>query len=75
MYNHMDRAGFSTDRRPFTEISDDELDEHVSAISLDHPFAGSGIIMGHLEALSIHLPSEHVQDCLRRVDALGVLVR
>ena len=34
MYNHMDRAGFSTDHRSFMEISDDELDEHVSAISL-----------------------------------------
>ena len=75
MYNHMDRAGFSTDRRSFTEMSDGELDEHVSAISLDHPFAGSAIISGHLEAFGIHLPSERVQDCLRRVDALGVLVR
>jgi hypothetical protein len=75
MYYHLQRAGLSTARRPFTDISDDDLDEHVSAISLAHPFAGSAIIMGHLEAINIHLPSERVQESVKRVDALGVLVR
>jgi hypothetical protein len=75
MYNHLTRAGLSTARRPFTDITDEELDERVSAISLKHPFAGSSIIMGHLEGLGLHLSLEQVQECLRRVDALGVLVR
>ena len=75
MYNHLDAAGLSTARQPFTNITDDELDEIVSLISLDHPFAGSAIVMGHLEGKGIHLSSERVQECLKRVDALGVLVR
>ncbi|KAF7366208.1 Integrase catalytic domain-containing protein [Mycena venus] len=74
LYNHMGRAGISTARRPFTEITDDALDEHVEGISLKHPLAGSSILMGHLEAMGIHLPSERVQDSLWRVDALGVIV-
>jgi hypothetical protein len=75
MYSHLANAQLSTARRQFTEITDDELDEKISSISLSHPFAGSAIIMGHLEAIGVHLPSERVQESLKRVDAMGVLVR
>jgi hypothetical protein len=75
LYLHLGRAELSTARKHFTIITNDELDERVSAISLDHPFAGSAIIMGHLEANGVHLPSERVQESVRHVDALGVLVR
>ncbi|KAJ7300686.1 hypothetical protein DFH08DRAFT_828236 [Mycena albidolilacea] len=68
LYNHMDNAGRSTARREWTEISDVELDERVAEISLLHPFSGSAIISGHLEARSIHVPRKRVQDNLRRVD-------
>jgi hypothetical protein len=75
LYSHLERAQLSTTRKPFTDITDDELDEKVSAISLSHPFAGSAIIMGHLEAIGVHLPAQRVQESVKRVDALGVLVR
>lgn len=75
LHRHLQLAGLSTTRKPFTSISDDDLDEHISSISLAHPFAGSSIIMGHLETINIHLPSERIQESVRRVDALGVLVR
>lgn len=75
MYRHLSHAGLSTAQQPFTEISDEDLDEHISSIPLEHPFVGSSIMMGHLEAKGIHLPSERIQESLRRVDALGVLVR
>lgn len=75
LYNHLDRAGLSPARREFTEISDDDLDERVAEISIKHPLAGSAIVMGHLEAIGIHLPSERVQDSLWRVDGIGVIVR
>ncbi|KAJ7302742.1 hypothetical protein DFH08DRAFT_904824, partial [Mycena albidolilacea] len=75
LYNHMDNAGRSTARREWTEISDLALDERVAEISLLHPFSGSAIISGHLEARSIHVPRKRVQDSLRRVDEIGVLVR
>jgi hypothetical protein len=55
MYYHLSQAGLSTAQKPFTVI-DDDLDEHISAISLLHPFAGMAIIAGHLEGMDIHLP-------------------
>ncbi|KAK7013506.1 Integrase catalytic domain-containing protein [Favolaschia claudopus] len=75
LYNHLKRAGLSSGRLPFTTISDDELDEQISSISLLHPFAGSNIMSGHLEAIGIHVPVRRIQESLWRVDAIGVLVR
>ncbi|KAK6989027.1 Integrase catalytic domain-containing protein [Favolaschia claudopus] len=75
LYNHLQRAGLSSGRLPFTTISDDELDEKISSISLLHPFAGSNIMSGHLEAIGIHVPVRRIQESLWRVDAIGVLVR
>ncbi|KAJ7247535.1 hypothetical protein C8J57DRAFT_945841, partial [Mycena rebaudengoi] len=56
-------------------IDDDALDENFADISLRHPFAGSSIISGHLEAIGIHIPMRRIQESLYRVDAVGVIVR
>lgn len=75
LYYHLERAGMSSARLPFTEITDDALDEKVSEISLKHPLAGSSIVRGHLEAIGVHVPASRVEESLRRVDAVGVLLR
>lgn len=75
LYAHMAAHGLSTTRREFTEISDDDLDELVAEISLSHPFIGSAIVQGHLETRNVHVPRLRVQESLKRVDAVGVLVR
>ncbi|GLB34620.1 hypothetical protein LshimejAT787_0201850 [Lyophyllum shimeji] len=75
LYNHMASAGFATSRKEWSIISDDDLDERVAEISLAHPFIGSNIALGHLEAQGLHLPLKRVQESLRRVDEIGVLVR
>ncbi|KAF7354472.1 Integrase catalytic domain-containing protein [Mycena venus] len=75
LYYHLERAGISPARPVFTNIDDDTLDEKVAEISLKHPFAGGSIVLGHLEAEDIHLPIARVQESLRRVDAIGVIVR
>jgi hypothetical protein len=75
LYNHLERANLSSARRVFTALSDDELDEKVAEISLQHPFAGSVIVLGHLEAQNIHIPIVRVRESLKRVDAIGVIVR
>lgn len=72
---HMESEGIPTARRAFTEIDDGSLDEIVAEISLARPFVGSVIVSGHLESRGIHLPRLRVQDSLRRVDEMGVLVR
>ncbi|KAK7015753.1 Integrase catalytic domain-containing protein [Favolaschia claudopus] len=75
LYRQLEKAGIPRARRSFTAISDEALDEVVSEISLAHPFIGSVIVSGHLESRGIHLPRLRVQDSLRRVDEIGVLVR
>lgn len=75
LYNHLRKAGRSTARPAYTDISDEDLDEVVSQITLDHPFIGGVIVKGHLEAQDIHISAQRVQECLRRVDAIGVLLR
>ncbi|KAJ7301575.1 hypothetical protein DFH08DRAFT_613008, partial [Mycena albidolilacea] len=59
----------------FPDISDDALDELVAQISLQRPFAGSIIVLGHLEAQAIHIPAACVRESLRKVDTIGVIVR
>jgi len=75
LYDHLEKAGLSTSRKAFTDIDDDDLDIVVSEISLKHPLAGASIIQGHLEGAGIHVPILRVKECLRRVDAIGVMLR
>lgn len=75
LYNQMKQADLSTQRPQYTEIGDDDLDEVVAGISLLHPFAGSSILKGHLEAKDIKLPILRVQESLQRVDPIGVFIR
>jgi hypothetical protein len=75
LYYHLERAGLSSGRPVFTNIDDDMLDEKVAEISLRHPFAAGVIVQGHLEAVNIHVPVARVQESLRRVDTIGVIVR
>lgn len=75
LYNHMATAGLTTSRPPHSELSDEELDALITDISQAHPFSGCAIIQGHLESRGIHVARVRVQESLRRVDAIGVLVR
>lgn len=75
LYNHMNSAGLSTARKEWTPIEDTDLDKVVAEIAQEHPFVGSTIILGHLETRGIHLPPKRVQESLRRVDSVGVLLR
>ena len=75
LYNHLRGAGLSTSKPEYADVSDEDLDDIVSEISRAHPLCGSTIIHGHLEARGIHVPLQRVQQSLRRVDAVGVLIR
>ncbi|KAJ6592138.1 hypothetical protein DFH09DRAFT_1073208 [Mycena vulgaris] len=75
LYRHMEERGLSTARREWSDLTDDQIGELVSEISLAHPFVTTTIVLGHLEAHKVHLPQARVQESLRRVDRIGVLVR
>lgn len=75
IYRHMRRAGLATSPRLHTAISDEELDRLVQQIHEEHPFVGCRIVKGHLESRGVHVARLRIQDSLRRVDAIGVLLR
>jgi hypothetical protein len=75
LYNHLNKAGLSSARRLFTDISDDDLDKCVAEILIKHPLAGSAIVMGYLEAKGIHLPSERVQDSPKTASGVSMELR
>ncbi|KAJ6488700.1 hypothetical protein DFH09DRAFT_1105558 [Mycena vulgaris] len=60
LYNQME-SNRSTARKEWTYITDEDLDEQVAEISLAHPFTGSAIILGHLEAMGLHVQKKRVQ--------------
>lgn len=74
LYNHMARDRRPT-KRPYTDITPAELDDAVSRIVLSHPFAGSVIVAGHLANQQIKVPLLRIQESLRRVDPIGVMLR
>ncbi|KAJ6580515.1 hypothetical protein DFH09DRAFT_1076768 [Mycena vulgaris] len=55
LYNQMESTSRSTARKEWSYITDEDLDERVAEISLAHPFAGSTIILGHLEVTGLHV--------------------
>lgn len=75
IYNHLEAAGMSRDRIAYSDISDEELDQHVATINSNHPLSGSIIVRGHLLALGLRIQLQRVRDSLRRVDEEGVLLR
>lgn len=75
LYTHFAAAGRSTARRPFTDITDNDLNEIVADISRRHPLSGSVVVRGHLEAVGIHVTLNRVKESLRTVDAIGVSLR
>ncbi|KDR71498.1 hypothetical protein GALMADRAFT_143763 [Galerina marginata CBS 339.88] len=75
LYNHLRASGRSTARRPFIDLSDEDLDLLVSDICTHHPLAGIVIVRGHLESRGVHVPFLRVQESLRRVDSIGLSLR
>ncbi|KAJ7729848.1 hypothetical protein DFH07DRAFT_781817 [Mycena maculata] len=69
IHNQMEHAGRSMAQWEWMDITDEELHEATTEISIKHPFSGSTIILGHLEAMGIS--RKQVQLSLRRVDEIG----
>ena len=61
--------------RPYTEISDEDLDNMMRKIVLQHPYAGAVIMLGHLASQGIKVPLLRVQTCLKCVDPVGVMLQ
>ena len=63
---------FGVSARPFSDISNEDLDSVVREIKLFYPNLGSKNLAGHLTARNIRVPRAWIRDFLRRVDPLGL---
>ena len=66
---------FGVSARPFSDISNEDLDSVVREIKLFYPNLGSKNLTGHLASRNIRVPRARIRDSLRRVDPLGVAAR
>lgn len=74
LHNHMKRDMRPT-ARPYSIISDNDLDEEITDTIQQHPFSGAVIVSGLLASAGLRLPLLRIRESLRRVDPIGVLLR
>ncbi len=59
----------------YSAISDVDLDELIGAYKQVKPNSGTRYVMGYLSQCGIRLQRRRIQDALRRIDALGRVLR
>jgi len=73
IYRRMERYGLSA--LNFSNISDDELDQHVAEASKDFPFCGEQMLKFLLKERGIKVQRMRLRDSIHRVDQEGVKER
>ena len=61
--------------RDFSDISDDQLDFHVLALTNDYPFCGETILRELLKGRGIIIPRYRFRDSMHRVSEAGIQSR
>ena len=69
------RAMEGSDLLGFTDISDQRLDEVVIRYKQTHLFDGERMLIGYLRSQDIHLPRQHIRECIHIVDPGSVRSR
>ncbi|KAL1948877.1 hypothetical protein VTO73DRAFT_10683 [Trametes versicolor] len=59
----------------YAAITDDNLDELIRAYKQIKPNSGTRYVMGYLSQCGFRVQRQHVRDSLRRIDALGQILR
>lgn len=59
--------------QPYTDLTDDELDEIVKQLKLENPFFGQTMMMGAVCSRGIRVTRQRLRDSIQRVDALGTI--
>ena len=73
IYRRMERYGLRA--LNFSNISDDELDRHVTEVSKDFPFCGEQMLKFLLKERGIKVQRMRLRDSIHRVDQEGVKER
>ena len=73
IYCRMERYGLKA--LNFSNISDDELDRHVTEAAKDFPFCGEQMLKFLLKERGIKVQRRRLRDSIHRVDQVGVKER
>lgn len=60
---------------PYSDLTNDELDEIIKSIKRENNFFGLYMIMGSLRSKGYRIPRQRVKESIRRVDAIGLVIR
>ena len=73
IYRRMQSYGLSS--QDFSDVSYEELDNHITELSKDFPFCGEGMIKFLLQERGIKVQRMRLRDSIHRVDEEGVRER
>ena len=73
IYRRMQSYGLSS--QDFSNVSDEELDNHITELSKDFPFCGEGMLKFLLQERGIKVQRMRLRDSIHRVDEEGVRER
>ena len=65
-------AELSLKASDYNIISDDDLDQRVSGLLLNHRQSGEKTVTGYLRSQGYKLQRQRVRDSIRRVDPMGI---
>lgn len=67
--------GYRLPIQKYSEISDDELDSHLSQIQKEHPDCGQPLLHGYLKDRGILVQHQQLRESMARTDPLRQHIR
>ena len=66
LYHHLEAAGVSTN--DYTDLTDENLDQVITTIKVEHPNDGEVLMRGHLLRMGIRVTRQQLRNSIHRVD-------
>lgn len=74
LYRRLKKEGIYEDLR-YSSLSDNELDDVLRHIKINHPNDGEVLMHGHLSAMGLKIQRYRLRSALHRVDPIGIAQR
>ncbi|CAB5190649.1 unnamed protein product [Rhizophagus irregularis] len=75
IYRRRKEFNIPDDLANYMNITDDQIDNIVKGLRVEHPFFGQVLLMGSIHSLGIRIPRQCLRDSLQRIDTFGILNR
>ena len=73
LYHHLEAAGVSTN--DYTDLTDENLDQVITTIKVEHPNDGEVLMRGHLLRMGIRVTRQQLHNSIHRVDHENTVAR